>query len=319
MKKSPRMECLCILSQDGQGEGVIQEENKAMNVQPSFPRFLQPSPTAMVPHIVSNRVISGCKLPHPAVVARFPKLKAFLRRVPPSPVSCDWTPRAMMVIKDIEGNDKYGDCVEAEDAHYTAVITGNAGILFRYTREQTLADYHTITGFDPNIPNSDQGTNPLDDLNYRVTTGYANERKDDGWASVDAKNPDEVRFAINSFGNIKLWFGIPDSIVNSIPRSSGFVWDVEAGEANQENGHCIGGYGYNDQGVIISTWGMLGLVTWAALAKWFVPSVGGGIATRFTESWLTGDGETPSGLDKEGMITEFDTIFHGDIPALMSI
>ena len=47
----------------------------------------------------------------------------------------------------------------------------------------------------------------------------------------------------------------------------GFVWDV-AGPANPDNGHCFVGVGYTDIGVVIDSWGMLGTITWAAIAAY---------------------------------------------------
>jgi hypothetical protein len=276
--------------------------------------------------VVSGRVIGACKLPSEHAVLHAPKLSMFMAAsYPASPPSVDWTSAAITVLYDIEGNDTHGDCVEAEDAHYIGVLTGNAGTIYAYTDAQTLADYSAITGFNPSDPSTDQGTDPVASMNYRVTTGYADGSKDAGWVMVDATSQAEVEYAINTFGNIKMWFGIPDSIVNAIPQSGGFVWDVSAGAPNQNNGHCIGGYGFNPtsgmvvgvtaQGVIIATWGMLGVITWAALAAWFIPSQGGGLAVRVSKDWVSkASGKTPEGLDVVGLITGFNTYFNQSLP-----
>lgn len=230
----------------------------------------------------------------------------------------------MTVLENIEGNDQYGDCVFAEDAHYIAVVTGNANTLFAYTQAQTLADYSVETGFNPADPASDQGADPIADLNYRVQKGYADGSKDAGWALVDGTNQAEVEYAINTFGNLKMWFGIPDVIVNSMPNASGFVWDVTAGAADQNNGHCIGSCGFSPlkiqavgvtaQGPLVMTWGMLGIVTWKALAAWFVSSAGGGLAVRVTTDWVSkASGATPSGLNLSALITAFNLYFGGKL------
>jgi len=276
------------------------------------------------PGLNRNIVIGGCKLPKHDPVGL--KLKDFLHLAyPPAPATIDYSAKALSVIENIEGNDTLGDCVIAEDAHFIGVVTGNANTLFSYSSSQVISDYSKIAGYIPGEPATDQGTDPTTDLNYRVKVGYADGSKDAGWALVDATNQGEVEYAINTFGNLKMWFGIPDSIVNSMPSSSGFVWDVTAGSPDQNNGHCIGSPGYNvpkiltvpitAQGVGVMTWGMLGLVTWKALASWFVPSAGGGLAVRVTTDWLNKtSGVAPSGLNLQALVTGFNSYFDGSIP-----
>jgi hypothetical protein len=270
-------------------------------------------------------VLGGCKLSRHEPAG--PKLRDFIHAgaaYPTSPSTCDYTAKAMSVITNIEGNDTWGDCVFAEDAHYVAVTTGNANTLFSYTPTLTLADYSAETGFNQNDPNTDQGADPIADLNYRVQKGYADGSKDVGWALVDCSNWAEFQYAMSTFGNVKLWFGIPDSIVNSMPNASGFVWDITAGAADQNNGHCIGTGGYNppkidvvaitDEGALVMTWGMLGLVTKAALAAWFVSGAGGGAAVRVSQDWVNkNSGQTPSGLNVAALYTAFNMYFGGKL------
>lgn len=277
-----------------------------------------------VPGLGRHLVVGGCKLPLHAPHGF--KLKDFLTAPPPAPATVDYSAAAMTVIEDIEGNDEYGDCCIAEDAHNIAVVTGNSGNgLFSYTRTLTLADYKAITGFDPNDPSTDQGTDPIVNLNYRVSHGYADGSKDAGWALVDSTNKNEVAYAVATFGTVKMWFGIPTKIVQSMPSASGFVWDVTAGAPNPNNGHCIGSCGFNvtkikvvavtAQGLLVYTWGMLGIITWAAVAAWFSPVNGGGMAVRVTTDWINKkSGQAPSGLNLTALVQAFDTYFGGKLP-----
>jgi hypothetical protein len=276
-----------------------------------------------MPRIVNGRVVGACKLPSEHAVLHAPKLKMFMRAgatYPSVPSTADWTSAAAGVLGQVYENDKYGCCVEAEDGHYIGVLTGNAGALYTYTDTQILADYTALTGFSPSDPSTDQGTDPVADLNYRVSNGYADGSKDAGWAMVDATNPAEVMYAIYTFGNVKMWFGVPQSIVDSMPTSSGFVWDVSAGAPVANNGHCIGSYAFDvkqiqavavtAQGVVVATWGMLGLITWAALAAWFIPSQQGGLAVRVSADWVNkATGQDPDGVNVSAMISAFNLYF----------
>ena len=274
------------------------------------------------PHWKRHVVIGACKRPDPH--APMLKLRDYMKMaaLPTNPASCDYSSPAISVITNLEGNDEYGDCVEAEDSHFIAVMTGNAGTLFAYSKQQTLAAYSALTGFNASDPSTDQGTDPIADLNYYVQNPYADGTKLAGYLQVDATNQQEVMFALFAFGNLKLWLALPDSYINPIPSANGFVWDVDSPDPS--NGHCIGSCGYNStnvavvgansQGVQIMTWGLIGTLTWKALAALCVASAGGGAAVRVTPDWLNkAVGKTPSGFAWDDLISDFDTM-GGTIP-----
>lgn len=269
-----------------------------------------------VPHLNRHVVLGAVRArldPHSPVL----KIADYLDKgtLPPSPTSCDWSPPAISVVEDIEGNGEYGDCVLAEEAHFIALVTGNAGTLYSYTAAQTLAAYSAITGFNPNVPSSDQGTDPIAALNYFMANAYADGSKLSGYLLVDATNQQEVEFALSAFGNLKMWLSLPDPYVNPFPSANGFVWDV--GTPDPSNGHCIGGCGYNKiqvlgttpQGITIMTWGMIGTMTWAAVSQLCVASAGGGLAVRVTPDWLNkATQKTPSGFAWSDLISDFDAM-----------
>jgi hypothetical protein len=279
-----------------------------------------------IPHQGRHVIIGGCRLPRHAPVG--PKLKDFLKAraaYPASPATADWTGLAMAELTQVLGNDQYGDCVFAENGHYVAVETGNSGQLYSYTTQQVLADYSAETGFDANDPSTDQGADPVADLNYFTQNPYADGTRLLGWATVDAASQDEVRYAVSAFGNVKMWLGLPDGITSSMPTGDGFVWDVDRGPPDQNNGHCIGGYAYDvqkirvvtvvDRGVVVATWGMLGVVTWAALAAWCTQQAGGGLAVRVSMDWVDRNtGSTPTGLNASAMVSEFNRWFGQNVP-----
>jgi hypothetical protein len=230
----------------------------------------------------------------------------------------------MSVITNVEGNDTLGDCVLAEEAHFVGVMTGNAGTLYAYTADQTIAAYSAITGYDPVDPSTDQGTDPIVDLNYWCAHPYADGTTLAGYAEVDATNQAEVQFAISAFGNLKIWGGLPDAWTNPFPSGNGFVWDVATPDMRQ--GHCIGSCAYNSnnvaivgansQGVQVMTWGYIGTITWAAFPKFCSDAAGGGCAVRITTDWVNkNSGQTPSGLAYADLINDFNKLFGGKLPS----
>lgn len=274
-----------------------------------------------VPRLGRHVVIGACKLPgkHRPRIRLSNYIDMFV--IPPSPPSVDYSAPAMSVIQNLEGNDSLGDCVLAEEAHFIGVQTGNAGQLYSYTVAQTVAAYSAIMGYVPGNPATDQGTDPIVCMNYFVQNAYADGTKLDGYAEVDATNQAEVQFAINAFGNLKMWVGLPDAWISTFPSSNGFVWDVAPANAN--NGHCIGSPSYNsprvvgsnNQGVQVMTWGLIGTVTWAALASLFSDAGGGGLAVRVTPDWvIKNSGKTPSGFAFSDLVNDFNSIFGKNIP-----
>lgn len=271
-------------------------------------------------HLQRHVIIGACKMPDPhAPMLRMHRF-SLVGTTPPAPSSCDYSEPAMRVIRDEEGNDAVGDCVIAEDAHAIAVMSGGAGKLFAYSKAQTLQDYSAIAGYVPGDESTDQGTDPIAALNYRLSKGYADGSRDLGYLQVDASNQAEVKFAIEAFGNLKIWCGLPDAWISSFPTADGFLWDADVSDPN--NGHCIGACGYNSprivgsncDGVQIMTWGLIGTMTWAALVKHCTPTGGGGMAVRVNPDWLSAAiGKTPSGFNWHDLINAFD-VLGGSLP-----
>lgn len=245
-----------------------------------------------------------------------PKLARYLagHAVPVTPpAACDYSAKASPVLLDVMGNDELGDCVIAGAYHLVGVWTGNAGPLFHATRKQILADYSAIGGYVPGDPSTDQGCDEDVAINYWRTRGFADGTKLAGGIHVDPTNRLEVQAALYLFENLFFGFELPDAWVDPFPVAAGFVWDME-GPPVPENGHCVVGVGYNAEGVIISTWGMLGIITWAALAKYGAASAGGAAyALLSPDQVLKGAARAPNGFAWEDLIRDFDAL-GGTVP-----
>ena len=72
----------------------------------------------------------------------------------------------------MNGNDVAGCCVEASKAHVIEVWNAEAGKHVIVSTANTLADYSTITGYDPNDPSTDRGTDMQVAAAYFKSTGY---------------------------------------------------------------------------------------------------------------------------------------------------
>lgn len=249
-------------------------------------------------------------------VAEGPHLRLgnYLRAsLPPAPASCDFSAKAASVLANIYGNDQLGDCVIAGGHHVVGTETGNADRLFTATQAQIIAQYSAIGGYVPGDPSTDNGCNVVDALNYWCTHGFADGTKALGWLAVDATNKAEVQAAMFLFENLVFGIELPDPYVNPFPSGNGFTWGV-AGSPDPNNGHCIVGVGYNADGVIVDTWGMLGTFTFDAIAAYCKQSAGGELYVLLTPDQIAkGQSKAPNGVDWTSIIADFDSL-GGKVP-----
>lgn len=266
---------------------------------------------AFVPALNRN-IKFGRKVP--VSVGPHLKLANYLKAsLPAAPPSYDYSPKAATILADVFGNDAYGDCIYAAGYHVTGVATANAGDPFHATRAQVLADYSAVTGFKQSDPSTDQGGVIQDALNYWSSHGFANGTKLLGYLSVDATNVAEVQSCGYLFENGIMGMGLADKWVGPFPSGSGFVWDV-AGPPDPNNGHCVPYIGYDNKGVKIATWGMLGTLTYGALAEYATRTGGGELWVAITPDQLAkGQTKAPNGVAWNDLLVDFNSI-GGHVP-----
>jgi len=245
--------------------------------------------------------------------------------MPAPPATCDYTKSAAAALSKIYENDTLGDCVIAGMAHVVGVLTGNSGTKpFLYSNAQIVGLYSAIGGYVPGKPATDQGCDEQTALNYWEnngalpprTTSPAGAHKIAGWMTVDSTNVEEFQTALWLFENLYFGIELPDAWITPMPSASGFVWDA-AGPSNPNNGHCVVGVGYTAAGVVIDTWGMTGLMTNAALAKYPNQASGGELYTVVSMDAIgQANQKAPNGFDWSQLIADFDSM-GGNVSALL--
>jgi len=242
------------------------------------------------------------------------RLHNYLRSsLPTPPSSVDYSSKASQELSNVDENDSLGDCVIAGGYHIVGVETGNAGNEFIATNAQITKDYSAIGGYIPGNPNTDNGCNLTTALGYWTTHGFANGTKLLGWLAIDPTNVTEIKQALYLFENLMLGLELPDKWISPFPSGNGFTWDV-AGSPDPENGHCIVAVGYTTQGIIVDTWGMLGILTWAALAEYCASKNYGELYVLLTPDQVTkGQTVAPNGVSWSDLIGDFDAL-GGNVP-----
>lgn len=237
---------------------------------------------------------------------------------PTPPPSTNWAPSSMLALRQMYKNDEYGCCVISARYHRIGLLTGaaNPGKPFIATDAEILSDYAEIGGFDPNNPQAtDNGCDMTVAANHGVHEGYADGSKDLGWVTVDASDKAQVMLAFWLVENGDLGIALPDAWINPFPAGDGFIWDV-AGEPDPNNGHNVEIVDYDvTRGVLISTWGLLGWITWSALAKYGVTNGGGELLVHINADQLQkAINKAPNGIDWNTILQYFNQDLGGSVP-----
>lgn len=246
------------------------------------------------------------------------RMSRYMRgNLPAPPSSVDYSPAARASLTRIFMNDQLGDCVPAAVAHLIGVFTGNAGDLITLTDSEVVALYSAMGGYRPGHPETDQGCDEVTALNVWHQHGALNEaHRIAGWLAVDANNVTEVKQALYLFENLVFGIELPDAWTQV--QESGFVWDV--GTPNPSNGHCVAGVGFDDRGIQISTWGMVGTMTYPALARNVGNRASGGelYAVISQDAIAKASQKSPGGFSWAQLVADFDAIGgHVPLPAPM--
>ncbi len=227
--------------------------------------------------------------------------------LPTPPDTCSYAPAAAPALGQVYLNDSLGDCVIAGIAHLVGVFTGNAGQTpQQFTDAQITGMYSAIGGYVPGDESTDNGCDERTAMAYWQQQGApAGVNKISGWVSIDGTQIQRIKSALWLFENLVFGVELPDKWVNPFPAKPGFVWDV-AGRANPDNGHCFVGVGYTDQGVIIDSWGMLGIITWTAIVAYATQSGSGELYSVLTPQILArATSKAPNGYDWSELQADF--------------
>ncbi len=262
--------------------------------------YVQDPTTNEIFHFGRNR-------PAPRAKRMLSKYKATGVLLPTAPSVVDYWP-GNRALADVLANDRLGDCTSAGALHIVEALTFAAGSPANFTADDAVLFYSLATGYVKGDPSTDQGGDEVQVLNTWKDKGLdgSGAHAIAGWIDVDPSNVAEMRSLM--YMGCLLYFGIelPDSWTASMPSSNGFVWDVGAPDQNQ--GHCVVGVGATDQGIQVDSWGLIGTITYPAIAQ-LCSQAGGGMlyAVLTKESLSKATQMCPAGIDWSCLVAEFDS------------
>lgn len=224
-----------------------------------------------------------------------PYLRATASTVPPR---VDWLSNVKQW--PMYANDKYGCCVWSCIGHQIqALTTYGQGNTIVVHEAALLNAYSAVTGFDPNKPNTDQGTVVQDALNYWRKIGIEGHQIL-AFAQVDHTRRAEVEAAINVFGNVHVGVNFPQSAMDQF--DAGKDWELVARDGGIIGGHAVPVGSYDE------TTGFDGTVSWARqlrMSQAFWNAYVEEAWIVITKDWLNANGLSPEGVDLYGLGQEF--------------
>ena len=203
------------------------------------------------------------------------------------------------------GNDQYGCCVWAGFAHETMLLRADADTTVpMFTTNCVLRDYAACTGFNPNDPSTDQGTDVQEAAAYRQKTGIIDALRQrhqiDIYTALTPGNLTQLAAAVYFLGAAGVGVNLPDDAEDQFDRAE--PWSI--GGTHTGNGHYISCIGRNSLGnFLFVSWGRLQ----AATPEWVYRNMDEGLAFVSRER-LKATGLSPQGFDLAALEDDFQAV-----------
>lgn len=239
----------------------------------------------------------------------FPRIGKFIdseKKKAPPPAAINYGAKAPNVLKKMYLNDRYGCCVISSRAHQFGVVNAvENGVEVFASDSEILSTYRGFCG------GGDNGCNMAAVNQLQQTTGMSiagKVRKTRGSVSVDNTNPELVKTMIVVSGGLNIGMNLPQTWFSS---ADGTDWTPT--NSRIVGGHETQAFGYDDKGVLISTWAGQRRITWSAFTsrKWIDECY-----ASLLPEWYEKDGIADNGIDKAGLELAFAEVADGKVPVL---
>ena len=207
---------------------------------------------------------------------------------------------------DALGNNSAGCCVPAAEFRAIEMRWANtiSNDLWKPTRDQVIARYSELTGYNPVTGQPDIGTDTAKALAEWSRTGLLRDPANSAtldvvlWAGVNHLNLVETKLAIGHTGPVQVTLTMPatweDLSTWSATPGTGAGWEPGSG-----GGHQVMCGKYEGDTFTVRTWGM----DIAVHPEWWAKYVLAVDAT-LSRQWMRSTGLAPSGLDWDALLAD---------------
>jgi hypothetical protein len=207
-------------------------------------------------------------------------------------------------------NDRWGCCAESGSIEEVRLANALRDVTVNFNDAAVAQNYHEITGFNPDDPSTDQGTDVHDLYDYRKTTGIVdadgNRHKIIDYAGLTPGDFDELLIALSLFDMVGIGIQVPDYAETQF--EAGEPWHLVQGRHSIEGQHYIPIVGAQSTSVAdLYTWGAKTGIGAAFYSAMNVVAV-----VALTEELLTGD-KTPEGVDFKRLAADLPALNTGPV------
>lgn len=210
-------------------------------------------------------------------------------------------------------NDRLGCCVWSGAAHETLVLGREGDHDPAFSDASVEGDYERFTGYNPNDPSTDQGTDMRQAAQDRRGTGISDARdhrhRIGAYLWLEPGNLDQLWQAAYEFSVVGVGYEFPESAMQQFRE--GQPWDVVK-DSKIVGGHYVPCVGRTAGGNLDAvSWGRRIQITPAFYEKYSDAAL-----VYISASALGPDGKTPEGLDKAALVADLAALKASDGTAL---
>lgn len=155
------------------------------------------------------------------------------------------------------GNDEIGDCVWAGAAHETMIWAREAGRDVGFDTVAVTSDYRAVTGYDPDDPSSDRGTDMQEAASYRRRLGIIDSagirHRVGAYVALTPGDPEQLAAAVYIFGAVGVGLRLPTYALDEFDARK--PWDVRHGVPDIAGGHYVPAVAKRGGRFCVVTWG----------------------------------------------------------------
>ena len=196
------------------------------------------------------------------------------------------------------GNDRLGDCVCAGACNETIGWMLEGKKTPKFVEDNAVSMYKAVAGYDPNDPNSDQGTDMQAAASWRRKTGLVdaagNVHKVAAYLALEPGNIKQHMQALYLFGAVGIGIEFPASAMTQFNK--GLYWSYNS-KSPIEGGHYIPLVGKYGPHIDCVTWGKIQSMT----TSFFTHFNDESIAYVSFDMLDPATGKSPEGFDAVGL------------------
>lgn len=209
-------------------------------------------------------------------------------------------------------NDELGDCAIAGSIEEIRLANALRGVTVNFDDDTAVQNYSAITGYSPDDPESDQGTDVHELYDFRQNTGLVDadgvRHKIVAYAGLTPRDWDEMLIALSLFDVVGVGIWVPDYAESQF--SAGDAWHLVPGRHANVGQHYIPIWGASDRNTAqLPTWGQETGITAPFYAAENVVAV-----VALTEEMFTG-GKSPEGVDFDKLAADLNLLNTGPVMA----